>query len=141
LLGNRLDEREVRVGVGVRIHYRGDDCRQPMQTLATRADRGAAGAKLGAISSVLQRVFVAMWGTPTRRVLSTVLISLARPAACTAFGKIIVPCAIEGGTPCVRVSATQMARAGLRQNAGRVRARKSKRLHGAHYTPAHPRAG
>jgi hypothetical protein len=104
LLGNRLDEREMRVGVGVRIHYRGDDGRQPTQTLATRANRGAAGEKLGAVSPVLQRVLVAARRPRTVAIFAPVWISLVGSAACAAFGKIIVPCALKGGTPSRRFS-------------------------------------
>jgi hypothetical protein len=167
LLGDRADEREMRAGAGVRIHYRGDDCRQPTKPLAARADRGVAGERFGGVGPVLQRVLVAMWGANFLAVFSAVRILLGQSAACASFGKIIVPCAMKGGTPCGWVLArdttmlrraqheglirtftlslskgtTQMARVGLRQNAGRGSGRKSKRLHGAHYTPARARAG
>ena len=161
----------MRVGACVRVHHCGDDGGQPMQPVAMRADRGAAGTELGAEGPVLVSVLVAGRGPRLRpratarqarffAVLSSVRISLVRPAACAAFGKIIVPCAMKGGTPSGWVLAGETLRqaqgegitqtlmlslskhapwtacARLRQNAGRGSGRKSKRVHGAHCTPA-----
>jgi len=129
-----LDERKVSIGINVRVHHRVDDCAGPFTAL----DEGAGHLEMGAFlgNAGLDGVFVAARRPCTFAVFAPVGIFLARPAACAAFGKIIVPCAIQGGTPCRCVPAPQWARHRLRQNAGRVRTAKSNRLHGAHYTPA-----
>ena len=126
----------MRVGVGARVYYRGDDGGKPAQPLAAGTDRGAAGAKLGAEGSVLVGVLVAARRARALAVLAPVRISLEASVACTAFGKIIVPCARQPPPPsrCICPAAATQFR--LRQNAGRGSGRKSKRLHGAHSNPA-----
>jgi hypothetical protein len=121
LFGNRADEREVRVGIGVRVHHRDNDGRQPFAALDMGADRGAAGTELGAVSSMLERILVAARRARLRlaasafalrasadksarqaragRVFSAVGILLGRSAGCAAFGKIIVPCARQTPPP------------------------------------------
>ena len=162
----------MRAEIGVRAHHRGDESANPTLPLAVIADRFAAGVDFGGERAVLEGVLVAARGARARRIFPAVRILLAGSAACAPFGKIIVPCAIEGGTPSRCVLALTLRPFGklrtqgegnsqtlmlslskhkgatangtqfrLRQNAGRVRGRKSKGLHGAHYTPARRRAG
>ena len=59
LLGNRLDEREVRVGVGVRIDHRADEGANPILPLAVIAQHFVAGDVCGGEGSVLEGVLVA----------------------------------------------------------------------------------
>jgi len=89
----------MRARIGVSVHYRDDDCGQPMQPVAAGADRGAAGAKLGAERSVLECILVAAGRARALAVFAPVGILLVRPAACAAFGKIIVPCARQTPPP------------------------------------------
>ena len=83
----------------VRLRHRDGDGGEPTQPLAAHADRFAAGDDFGGERTVFEGVLVAARRACTRCVFSTVRILLAGSATCTAFGKIIVPCAIEGGTP------------------------------------------
>jgi len=168
----------VRAEIGVRVHHRVDEGAKPILPLAISADRFAAGIEFGAVRAVLEGVPVAARGANLRcarsfgrqarflAVFPAVRILLAGFGTCAAFGKIIVPCAIEGGTPsrCVLALTLRQAQGEgliytrtlhpelveglkgaattngtqfrLRQDAGRVRTRKGKRLHGAHYKPA-----
>jgi len=147
----------------VRLCNRDGDGGEPTQPLAAHPDRFAAGDDFGGERAVFEGILVAASRPRAGRVFSAVRILLAGSMACAAFGKVIVPCALEGGTPSLGVvtlrcaarasrrcfaallSMTRGASKGtttkrtqfrLRQNAGRGSARKSKRLHGTHYTPA-----
>ena len=132
----------MRVGAGVRIDHRADEGANPILPLAVIADYFVAGDVCGGEGPMLEGVLIAARRPRALAVFSSVRILLGRSATCAAFGKIIVPCALWGPPPPSRfiwpAAATQFR---LRQNAGRVRAGKSNRLHGAHYTPAQARAG
>jgi hypothetical protein len=112
-----------------------------MQALKRGANLGTESLPLRAARAVLEGILVAARWPRSFAIFAPVGILLARPAACAAFGKIIVCGNGQGGPPCGWVSTARTARASLRNGAGRVRGRKSKRLHGAHYTPASARAG
>ena len=81
------------------------------------------------------------WQARTFAISSPIRILLGGPAACAAFGKKIVLCARQTPPPSRRIWPAAVTQFRLRQNAGRVRGKKSKRLHGAHCTPAQARAG
>jgi len=83
----------------VRLRHRNGDGGEPAQPLAAHADRFAAGDDFGGERTVFEGVLVAAWRPRAGCVFSTIRILLAGSMAWTVFDKIIVSCAIEGGTP------------------------------------------
>jgi hypothetical protein len=123
----------MRIGIDMRVDHRVDQRVGPFRTCVEGAGFHEMGALLG--NAGLDGVPVAARRSRALAVLAPVGISLVRPATCASFCKIIVSCKIQEPPRGEGGAATKRARHRLRQNAGRGSGRKSKRLHGAHYTP------
>jgi len=127
----------VRVTVDVCVHHRRDQCTGPFAALGVRAGRGAVFGD----GAALLRIGVASRRACAIAVFAPVGFSFVRPVGCATFGKIIVVGKGDGGPPSPRSLPAARAQLRLRNNAGRVRERKSATLHGTDYKPATRRPG